>query len=90
MSATLKDQDFLFVDRGFKVVVETQDFPVQLCVEEGVLAIKPVLRALISAKSVPDEVSATLKDQDFLFIDRVKVVVETREFAVQLCVEEVF
>jgi hypothetical protein len=46
--------------------------------------------SLISAKSVPDEVSATLKDQDFLFIDRVKVVVETQEFAVQLCVEEVF
>ena len=45
VSVTLNDQDFLFVDRGFEVVVETQDFPVQLCVEEGVLAIKPVLRA---------------------------------------------
>ncbi len=50
-----------------------------------------MLRALIPAKSVPDEVSATLKDQDFLFVDRgFKVVVETQEFAVQLCVEEVF
>ena len=28
---------------GFKVVVEAQGFPAYLCVEEGVLAIKPVL-----------------------------------------------